>query len=205
MFQMSSFIIFAKEVARFGEVSYSFQVQCDANKQYYSCTLKKRNGETIIGSIDFPFEAMELLQISICNVSEYVSHVENWNSLLPISQAEQLRSIFRKSLQMNGLRMFFIAGLVGVEEHYIHIGVADTGLPEGPDYNNFKRFYCGLDTMEKFAKATNEAITVVDKFNLNQGNVRKRIELETATEDMIISSPFPNALLVELSPLNTTN
>ena len=59
--------------------------------------------------------------------------------------------------------------------------------------------------MEKFAKATNEAITVVEKFNLNQGNVRKRIELEPATEDMIISSPFPNALLVELSPLNTTN
>ena len=101
--------------------------------------------------------------------------------------------------------MFFIAGLVSVEEHYIHIGVADTGLPEGPDYNNLKRFYCGLDTMEKFDKATNKAITVVEKFNLNQGNVRKRIELVTATEDMLISSPFPNALLGELSPLNTTN
>ena len=101
--------------------------------------------------------------------------------------------------------MFFIAGLVGVEKHYIRIGVADTVLSEGPDYNNFNIFYCGLNTMEKFAKATNEAIKVVDKFNLNQGNVRKRIELETATEDMIISSPFPNALLVELSLLNTTN
>ena len=78
MFQMSSLIIYAKEVASFGEVSYSFLVQCDANKQYFSCTLKKRNGETFIGSIDFPFEVMELLQISICNVSEYVSHVENF-------------------------------------------------------------------------------------------------------------------------------
>ena len=68
--------------------------------------------------------------------------------------------------------MFFIVGLVGVYKHYNKIKVADTGFPEGPDYNNFERFYCGQDTMEKIAKATNEAITVVDKFNFNHGNVR---------------------------------
>ena len=202
---MSSLIIFAKEVARYGEVSYSFQVQCDANEQYYSCTQKKRNGETFVESIDIPFEVMELLQIAICNVSNYIFQVENWNSLLPISQAQQLHSIFRKSFQMNGLRMFFIAGLVSVEQHYFHIGVTDTGLPDGPDYNSFKRFYCALELMEKFAKATNEATLVVNTFNSNQGDVRKHIELVTATEDIIINSPFPNAHLGELYPLHQTN
>ena len=101
--------------------------------------------------------------------------------------------------------MFFIAGIVSVEEHYFYIGVTDTGLPEGPDYGAFKRFYCDLVTMTKFAISTNEATPVVDKFNLNQGNVRKRIELVAATEGMIIASPFPNALLGELAPLHPTN
>ena len=77
MFQMRTLIIFAKEVACFEEVSYSFQVHYDATYEYYTCTLKKRNCETVITSIDIPFEVMELLQISICNVSEYISHVED--------------------------------------------------------------------------------------------------------------------------------
>ena len=66
---MSSIIIFTKEIARFGEVSYSFDVECDANKEYYSCTLKTKNGAAIIESITLPFEVMEFLQISISNVS----------------------------------------------------------------------------------------------------------------------------------------
>ena len=57
------------------------------------------------------------------------------------------------------------------------MGVADSGHPEGPDYNNHKYFYCVLDTMEKFAKAANEAISVIHKFDSNQTGVRKRIEL----------------------------
>ena len=39
---MSSIIIVAQEVARFGEVSYSFEVASDSHKEYYSCTLKKK-------------------------------------------------------------------------------------------------------------------------------------------------------------------
>ena len=114
---MSSITIVAKEVASFGEVSYSFEVASDANKEYYSCTLKKKNGDAIIGSIFLPFKVMELLQLAICNASEYLSNSENWSSLLPLSKAEQLQSIFKKSIHMNGLRMFFIDGLVRVEEH----------------------------------------------------------------------------------------
>ena len=69
---MSSIIIFAKEVTRFGEVSYYFEVECDAKKEYYSCILKKKNGKAIIETITLPFEVMELLQISVSNVSEYL-------------------------------------------------------------------------------------------------------------------------------------
>ena len=58
LFKISSIIILAKDVTRFGEVSYSFEVECDANKKYYSSTLKKKIGGAIIGSITLPFEVM---------------------------------------------------------------------------------------------------------------------------------------------------
>ena len=201
---MSSIIIFAKEVARFGDISYSFEVESDANRVYCSCNLKKKNGDAITGSITIPFEVMEKLQVGISSASEYLSHDENWLSLLPISKAEHLQSIIKKSVHLNGLRMFCIASLVRVEEHYFYIGVIDSGPPEGPDYNMKKYFYCVLETMEQFAIATKEAIAVVDKFDLNQGSVRRRIELKTPSDDKLNKSPIVNTLLRELPPLNPT-
>ena len=112
---MSPIIIFAKEVARFGDISYLFEVECDANKEYYSCNLNKKNGDAITGSITLPFEMMEKLQLCISSASEYLSHVENWLSLLPMSKADQLQSIIKKSVNLNGLKMFCIAALVRVE------------------------------------------------------------------------------------------
>ena len=106
---------------------------------------------------------------------------------------------------MNGLQVFCITALVRVEEHFFYTGVADSGIPEGPDYNKYKYFYCVLDTMEQFAKATKEAIPVVDQFDLNQGGVRKRIELKTPSEDMFSRPHHADALIGELSPLNPAN
>ena len=92
-----------------------------------------------------------------------------------MSKYEQLQSIIWKIVHLNGLLIFCIAALVRFEEHYFYITVIDSGTPEGPEYNMQKYFYCVLETMEQFAIATKKAITVVDKFDLNQGSVRKRI------------------------------
>ena len=56
-----------------------------------------------------------------------------------------------------------------------YISLGDSGIPKGPDYNNYKYFYFVLDTIKQFANAAKEAIAVVDKFDSNQGSVRKRI------------------------------
>ena len=181
-----------------------FEVQCDANREYYSCNLIKKNGDAITGSITLLFEVMEKLQVGISSASEYFSHAENWLSLLPMSKADHLQSIIKKSVHLNGLRMFCIAALVRVKDYYIYIGVVDSGTHEGPDYNMQNYFYCVLETMEQFAIATNEAISVVDKFDLNQGNVRKRIELKTPSDDKLNNSPIVYELLKELPPLNPT-
>ena len=104
-----------------------------------------------------------------------------------------------------GLRTFFITALVRVEEHFFYIGVADSGIPQGPDYNKYMYFYCVLDTMEQFAKAAKEAIPVVDKIDSTQGSVCKLIKLKTPSENMFSRSPDADALIGELSPLNPTN
>ena len=166
---------------------------------------EEENGEAIIGSITLPFEVMELIQLSISNVSEYLSHSENWQSFLPLSKAEQLHSIFKKSMHMNPLQTFCIAALVRVEEHFFYIGVKDSGIPKGPVYNKYNYSYCVLDTMEQFANAAKEAISVVDKFDSKQGSVRKRIELKTPSEDMFSRSPHAESLIGVLSPLNPSN
>ena len=85
------------------------------------------------------------------------------------------------------------------EEHYFFIGVVDSGFPEGPDYSKHKYSYCVLHTMVQFAKAIMEAIPVADKFDLNQGNVRKRIEQKTPSEHKFSMSPHAFALIGELS------
>ena len=107
-----------------------------------------------------------------------------------MSKAEQLQSKIKKSVHLNGLRMVCIASLVSVEEHYFYIGVIDFGTPVGPDYNMQKYFYCVLETIVQFAIATKEAIAVVDKFDLNQGIVRKRIELKTQSDDKLNKLPI---------------
>ena len=80
----------------------------------------------------------------------------------------------------------------------------DSGPPTTPDYNMQKYFYCVLETMKLFAIATKEAIAVVDKFDLNQGSVRRHSELKTPSDDKINKSPIVDALLRELPPLNLT-
>ena len=94
-----------------------------------------------------------------------------------------------------GLRTFCITALVRVEEHFFHIGVTDSGIPEGRDYNKYKYFYCVLDTMQQFGNAAKEATEVVDNIDSNQDSVRKRIELKTPSEDMLSRSPHADAFI----------
>ena len=97
LFAMSSIIIFAKEVARLREVSYSFDVECDAYKEYYSCTLKQKTGGEIIGSITLPFEVIEFQQISISNVSEYLSHSVKGHRFCLFSRPNSYMQYLRKA------------------------------------------------------------------------------------------------------------
>ena len=56
---MSLIIIFAKEVARFVDMFYLFEVESDANGEYYICNVKKKNKEAITGSVTLSFKVIK--------------------------------------------------------------------------------------------------------------------------------------------------
>ena len=190
-------VLYSKEFARFGQLIYSLSTECDANSEYYTCTLIKKHGDDIWESISIPFEIMTSMLKRMLYASDLMAKHRSLITSMHFDTAAYFPDLFRVSVYTQADRTWMISGMVQRDDRSIYIGMHDTrNLMVA--CNVLPSVYLKLEALVLLANAVDEVKALVDSHDIQAGGVRKHIigmkvckETFESTWNMICISMFP--------------
>jgi hypothetical protein len=167
-------VLYSKEFARFGSLIYSLIAECDANSEYYTCTIIKKQGDNIWESISIPFEIMTNMLKRMLYASNLMAQHRSLITRMHIDTAEFFPDLFRVSVFTQADRSWMISGIVRRNNRSIYIGLHQTRNLMVAS-NILPSVYLQLEALVLLGNAVDEVKALVDSHDIQAGRVRRHI------------------------------